>query len=221
MGMRRERVGLAAALVDSEGIDTADALKMVDEFRTMAQKIWHLYVLNLPQMCKSLNTPESLRPECERVEHTNDPVANMRLDAILSLWGNLNRQTADDRKKQQECAALDFCSYGQAEPQGQCQWREMPDTKMQFASCECYQYFTGEKCETRIPEKTCVETKRNTCTAHPIDWYQDDCGDYGSDWEYDTWKSCGFIPGFGGQYICKKEWTCQPLTADQDCCSED
>jgi hypothetical protein len=220
--MKVERAGLAATLVDSEGIDLADALKMIDEFRTMAQKIWHLYVLNLPRMCESLNLQEKhLLTQCGRVDHIRDPVDHVSIDEILSLWEGLSRQAGEDQKKRQQCEALDYCNYAKAQPQGECLWREIPDTRMQFASCSCFQYFAGETCQTRIPEKNCTVTKVNTCTAHPISWYQDDCSDFGSDWKYDTWQYCGFIHGFGGQYVCKKEWTCQPLTLDDDCCSED
>mmetsp|Transcript_2219 Transcript_2219/g.5492 ORF Transcript_2219/g.5492 Transcript_2219/m.5492 type:complete len:1164 (-) Transcript_2219:203-3694(-) len=219
--VKRERVGLAAALTDTDGIDMADALAVVDQFRDMAQKIWHVYVLNLPQMCKSLDVPQALQAQCARVEHNQDPVEHVSLGTILSLWERLTLQAGDDQKKRQQCAALDYCNYGMAEPHGECQWRAIPGTKIETAYCSCYRYFTGATCQTRIPEKTCKRTKRNSCTSHPMGWFQDDCEAHGSGWEYDTWEFCGFITGVGGQYVCKKEWKCQPTTPDSDCCLED
>jgi len=116
------------------------------------------------------------------------------------------------------CAALDNCNHDKAQPQGECQLQRTPNTKARFASCSCYQFFTGETCQNRIPRKSCSATRLNTCTAHPIDWYQDDCSRHGLGWKYWRWQHCGFIHGVGGQYICKKDWTCQPEVLGHDCC---
>merc|ERR1711963_227255 len=154
-------------------------------------------------MCKSLDVPEALQAQCAKVEHNQNPVEHVSLGTILSLWERLTLQAGDDQKKRQQCAALDYCNYGMAEPHGECQWRAIPGTKIETAYCSCYRYFTGATCQTRIPEKTCKRTKRNICTSHPMGWFQDDCEAHGSGWEYDTWEFCGIITGLGGQYICK------------------
>jgi|ERR1712232_48075 len=128
------------------------------------------------------------------------------------------------------CAALDNCNRDSkwGRPRGECNWRHIPNTKVRFASCSCYPHFTGERCQTRIPGLKCSKTKKNSCTIHPIDWYQDDCSIHGALWKYESWEHCRVdlrkhkidAAPIGGRYICRKDYTCHPKTVGHDCCSD-
>jgi len=65
--------------------------------------------------------------------------------------------------------------------------------------------------------KTCTDTKKNPCTAHPIDWYQPSCSSkHGHGYERIGWEHCSAV--FGGRYICRKTWTCTQPHGAADCC---
>lgn len=65
-------------------------------------------------------------------------------------------------------------------------------------------------------EKTCTHNKKNGCTAHPLDWYQDSCSSHGSGYVYIGWEYCG--QPFSGRYLCRKTWTCTQRFWEADCC---
>jgi len=66
-------------------------------------------------------------------------------------------------------------------------------------------------------EKMCSDTRRNPCTAHPIDWYQPSCSrEHGSGYEGVGWEYCAGI--FGGRYICRRTWSCAQDPGAADCC---
>jgi len=66
-------------------------------------------------------------------------------------------------------------------------------------------------------QKACTRTKKNGCTAHPLDWYQDDCSVHGQGYRKVDWEYCG--QPFSGRYICRKDWTCLQGLWGADCCS--
>jgi len=65
-------------------------------------------------------------------------------------------------------------------------------------------------------QKTCTDTKRNGCTAHPIDWYQADCSTHGAGYTRIGWEYCSTV--FSGRYICRRTWTCSQAHDAPDCC---
>merc|ERR1719350_2206286 len=66
-------------------------------------------------------------------------------------------------------------------------------------------------------ERTCTDTRKNPCTAHPIDWYQPSCSrEHGSGYEGIDWEYCAGI--FGGRYVCQRTWSCAQIHGAADCC---
>jgi len=75
--------------------------------------------------------------------------------------------------------------------------------------CFCFDGKAGNTCnsDSKVEVARCLERKTknepvnhyNTCTAHPIDWYQTSCESQGM--IYKDWQYCGG----GGQYICLKD----------------
>jgi len=66
-------------------------------------------------------------------------------------------------------------------------------------------------------EKDCERNKKNGCTAHPLDWYQDSCSKHGNGFVKVGWEYCG--QPFSGRYLCRKTWTCAQSPFEDDCCS--
>lgn len=65
--------------------------------------------------------------------------------------------------------------------------------------------------------KPCKDTKRNYCTAHPIDWYQPSCSSaHGSGYVKVSWEHCNTV--FSARYICERIWTCTQDHGAADCC---
>jgi len=64
--------------------------------------------------------------------------------------------------------------------------------------------------------RSCSDTRRNGCTAHPIDWYQRDCNTHGSGYRYVGWEHCDTV--FSARYICRRDWTCTQHHGAADCC---
>jgi len=218
--IQREHGELANTLEAEGGMDEQRARAAVDEFRVLAEKVWHLHVLDLPGICRSLVGPKhELRSKCDEAEEGAHS-AKISLERLEALWEGLRCQAGEDETKRKECVALDYCNNDQAQSQGECQWKKVSGTKTEVAFCSCFPTFTGRRCEEKIAEKKCSLIKNNHCTAHPGNWYQPNCAtQHGDGFVYHAWRHCG---GVGGVYWqCIKKWTCQPKTSDDDCCSED
>jgi len=128
----------------------------------------------------------------------------------------LDEVSARQKQKQEECKALKWC--GGNLQQGRCVWRSMRGVANapEVVSCECNAHFMGEQCQEAIPNKRCKAIAFNKCTAHPDNWFQDDCTVHGSEYKYKDWKYCWGI--FGVKHKCIRKWECSPYVEGEDCC---
>jgi len=216
--LQKDRQDVVNLLLDAGSANESIALRRIHKFKEVAAKIWHVRVLNAPKLCRKMGPPPEVADLCDRVY--SSAYLDMSLEDLPKLWEGLSSLAAIEQDRRKECAAMDFCNNHKQ--QGECTWQPIVGLNEDHVlMCKCQKHYKGEKCEELIAEKECTCTKWNTCTSHPISWFQDDCNVHGPDYECVDWEYCGFIHGVGAKYKCQKKYMCRPDYEDHDCCSCD
>merc|ERR1719436_342047 len=111
--LRRDRHEKEVVAVLAEAnIDKDKALQLIERFGDTANKIWHLRVLKLPELCIASKPAAKISVECQKMAKAaasgGDELKKISLHEISQLWDKMIDAAGQDKEASEKCAALDF-----------------------------------------------------------------------------------------------------------------